>query len=159
MISRHTSCISKDDNFLKLLIWDSRCSQTCCQCSHVHPSAPKVLSYTPMCFQTNHNHSHSTLIQLLRDPSVLKGRPECPPRVSYSPGLDTSKFTLHILADTPGGFQWLKSILLMLPGIILDMHLHGNSIYTVELRRPTALASYMSFVIKFFAILQNIGRV
>jgi hypothetical protein len=35
--------------------------------------------------------------------------------------------------------------------------LHGDSIYTVELRRPAALASYVSFVIKFFAIHQNMG--
>jgi len=47
-------------------------------------------------------------------PSYSEGRQECPPRVWYSPGIDASKFTLHILSDTPGGFQWLKYILLML---------------------------------------------
>jgi len=41
-------------------------------------------------------------------------RQECPPRVWYSPEIDASKFTLHILSGTPGGFQWLKYILLML---------------------------------------------
>ena len=46
-------------------------------------------------------------------PSHFEGRQECPPRVSYSPEIDPSKFTLHILSDTPGGFQWLKYILLM----------------------------------------------
>jgi len=38
-------------------------------------------------------------------PSHSEGRQECPPRVSYSPEIDASKFTLHILSDTPGGFQ------------------------------------------------------
>ena len=46
-------------------------------------------------------------------PSYPKGRQESPPRVWYSPEIDASKFTLHILSDTPGGFQWLKYILLM----------------------------------------------
>jgi len=48
------------------------------------------------------------------DPSYSEGRQECPPRVWYSPEIDASKFTLHILSDTPGGFQWLKYIVLML---------------------------------------------
>jgi len=47
-------------------------------------------------------------------PSYSEGQQECPPRVWYSPEIDTSKFTLHILSDPPGGFQWLKYILLML---------------------------------------------
>jgi len=38
---------------------------------------------------------------------------ECPPRVWYFPEIDTSKFSHHILSDTPGGFQWLKYILLI----------------------------------------------
>jgi len=46
-------------------------------------------------------------------PSYCEGRQECPPRVSYSPAIDASKFTLHILSDHPGGFQWIKYILLM----------------------------------------------
>jgi len=46
-------------------------------------------------------------------PSNVEGRQDCPPRVWYSPEIDASKFTLHILSDTPGGFQWLKYIVLM----------------------------------------------
>jgi len=46
-------------------------------------------------------------------PSYSEGRQECLPMVWYSPEIDASKFTLHILPDTPGGFQWLKYILLM----------------------------------------------
>jgi len=45
--------------------------------------------------------------------SYSAGRQDCPPRVWYSPEIDASKFTLPILPDTPGGFQWLKYILLM----------------------------------------------
>jgi len=46
-------------------------------------------------------------------PHYCEGRKECPSRVWYSPEIDTSKFTLHILSDTPGGFHWLRYILLM----------------------------------------------
>jgi hypothetical protein len=48
------------------------------------------------------------------NPSYSEGGQEWPPRVWCSPEIDASKFTLHILSDTPGGFQWLKDILLML---------------------------------------------
>jgi len=47
-------------------------------------------------------------------PSYSEGRQECPPTVRYSPEIDASKFSLHILSDTPGGFQWQKYVLLML---------------------------------------------
>jgi len=47
-------------------------------------------------------------------PTYSEGRQQCPPRVWYSPEIDASKFTLHILSDPPGGFQWLKYISLML---------------------------------------------
>jgi hypothetical protein len=45
---------------------------------------------------------------------------------------------------------------ILLP-ILQDMRHHGDSIYTAELKQPAALASYVSFVIKFFAIYQNMG--
>jgi len=45
----------------------------------------------------------------------------------------------------------------LLLGIILAMRHRGDSIYTAEVKRPAALASYVSFVIKFFAIHQNMG--
>jgi hypothetical protein len=41
--------------------------------------------------------------------------------------------------------------------IFVDMSLCSDSIYTVELRRLAARTSYVSFVIKFFAIYQNMG--
>jgi len=44
-------------------------------------------------------------------PSYSEARQECPPMVWYSPEIDASKFTLHILSNTPGGFQCLKYIL------------------------------------------------
>ena len=90
-----------------------RLSKAYCWRSHVLPGAPKVLSSSPRCSQTYHNHSHGTPVAVIRDPSYSEGRPECPPRVWYSPEIDSSKFTLHILSDTPGVFQWLKYILLM----------------------------------------------
>jgi hypothetical protein len=37
------------------------------------------------------------------------------------------------------------------------MRLHGDFICTAQLRRPAALESYASFVIKFFAIHQKHG--
>jgi hypothetical protein len=48
-------------------------------------------------------------------PSYSEGRLECPASIWYSPEIDISKFTLHILSDTPGGVQWLKYILLIHP--------------------------------------------
>jgi len=77
------------------------------------PGWPKDCSGAPWCSHTYHNHSHGSPVPVIRDPSYSKGRPECPPRVWYSPEIDASNFTLHILSDTPGGFQWLRYILLM----------------------------------------------
>jgi len=79
-------------------------SQACRRRSQVLPGAPKVLFSAPRCSQTYHNHSHGTPEPVIRDSSYSEGRLECPPRVRYSPGIET-KFTLHILSDTPGGFQ------------------------------------------------------
>jgi len=59
------------------------------------------------------NHSHSTSLPVIKDPSYSKGRPGCDAWVWYSPEIDASKFTHYILSDTPGSFQWLEYILLM----------------------------------------------
>jgi len=88
-------------------------SQAYCRRSQVLPGAPKVLSGAPRCYQIYHNHSDGTSVAVIREPSNSEGRPECPPRVWYSPEIDASQFTLHILSDTPGVIQWLKYILLM----------------------------------------------
>ena len=120
MISRRTCSVSKEDVLPRLLYCDSRCSQSCCRhyqtCrrhSQALPGAPNVLSAAPRCAQTYHNHSHGTPVAVIGDPSYSEGRQECPPSVWYSPEIDASKITLHILSDTPGVFQWLKYILLM----------------------------------------------
>ena len=103
-----------------LIAGDPGCFQTCCwrsqacrQCSQMLPDAPKVLSGLPRCSQTSHTQSHSTPVPVIKDPSYSEGRQECPPRVWYCPEIDASKFTLHILSNTSGGFQWLKYIFLM----------------------------------------------
>jgi hypothetical protein len=57
------------------------------------------------------------------DPSNSEGRPECPPTFCYSLEIDSSKFSLHILSDTPGGSQRLKYILLM-----IDMFDHLDAV-------------------------------
>ena len=74
---------------------------------------PHWLGDSPRCSQTSHNRSHGAPVPVLRDPSYSDGRPQCPPRVWFSPEIDASKFTLRLLSDTPGGSQWLKYILLM----------------------------------------------
>jgi len=51
--------------------------------------------------------------------------------------------------------MWVRNVLLR--GVILDKHLHGASICTAGLRTLAALPSYVSFVIKFFAIHQKMG--
>jgi hypothetical protein len=42
--------------------------------------------------------------------------------------------------------------------MLLDMRLHRDSIYPVEMMSPAALASYESFAIMFFAIHQNMAQ-
>ena len=103
-----------------LVAGDPRCfqacrqrSQTCCRRCQVLPGAPNVLSGSPRCSQTYHKHFHGTPVPVIRDRSYSEGWQEFPPRVWYSPEIDASKFTLNILSDTSGGFQWLKYILLM----------------------------------------------
>ena len=51
-------------------------------------------------------------------PSYSEGRQECPPRVWFSPDIDSSKFALHILSDTPEGFWWLRYSLLKIGGAL-----------------------------------------
>jgi len=113
MISRRTGSVAKEDVFPRLLYCDSRCSQSCRRRSPVLPGAPNVLSGAPRCSQTHHNHSDGTSVPVIWDLSYSEGRPECAPKLWYFPEIDASKFTLHILSDTPGGFQWLKYILRM----------------------------------------------
>ena len=128
MISRCTCSIPEENLvFPRLLYCDLRRSQTCHRRSQVLPGlsqvlpglspvvpiALKVLSGALRHSQSYHNHSHGTPVPVIRDLSYSEGWQECPPRVWYSPEIDASKFTLHILSDTPGVFQWLKYILLM----------------------------------------------
>jgi hypothetical protein len=80
----------------------------------VLPHGPKAFSSALRCSQTYHNHSYGTPVSVIRDPSYTDGWQEIPHRVWYSPEIDASKFTLCILSDTPGGFQWRKYILLKL---------------------------------------------
>ena len=89
--------------------------------SQVHPKfslklwrVPKLITITPMVLLYQLSEIPVTLVPVIRDPSYSEGGLECPPRVRYPPEIDASKFTLHILSDTPGGFQWLKYISLML---------------------------------------------
>ena len=77
-------------------------------CSTVIWGAPRHVTDTPRCVA-------GAPRLVVGAPNYSAGQQECPPRVWYSPEIDTSKFTLHILSDTPGGFQYLKYILLMQP--------------------------------------------
>ena len=66
--------------------------------------------------------------------------------------------TLHLkLFWILGGLKWLRARSGLLLGKILKMHRHGDSIYTAKSMRLADLVSDPSFVIKFFAIHQNIG--
>ena len=88
-------------------------SLACSQCTQVLPGAHKVLSSALKCSQTDHTHSLSASVPVIRDPSYSEGQPEHPPKVWYSPEIDASKLTPHILQDTTGGSHWLKDILRM----------------------------------------------
>jgi len=153
MISRHTSSVSKDV-FPRILYCDSRWYQTCrrqsegsCRCfqmchlrSRAVPGAPKVLSGTPRCFQTYHNHSHRCLVRIIRDHRYSDGRPECPPMVQYFPDIDASKFTLFIHSDTSGSYKGLKYILLMYdePSLFLK--------HPVTCTSPPASSNFLLFI-------------
>jgi len=70
---------------------------------------------------------------------------------------DLSNLTLQIIFDAwwaSMNVDWKRPIACK----ILDMPLRGDFTCTVELRRPAALESYVSFVTKFFAIHQNMGQ-
>jgi len=133
---------SQQDVVFPTPLWcDLRCFQTCCRRSPVLPGAHKVLTSAPRCSQTYPNHCHSTPVPVIRDLSYSEGRPECPRMVWYCPEIDASKFALHIHSDTPGGFQWLKYLLLMADSLsiatmmscilqtsMLVLHTQGNEV-------------------------------
>jgi len=88
--------------------------------SQVHPKlslelrcAPNLITITPIVHLYESSESPGTPVPVVRDRSYSEGLPEYPTRVWYSPEIDASKFTLHILSDTPGVFERLKYILLM----------------------------------------------
>ena len=71
------------------------------------------LGDSPRCSQNYHNRSPYAPVRVIRDPSYSKGRPECPPRVWFSPEIYASNVTLRLLSHTLGGSQWQKYSLLM----------------------------------------------
>jgi len=78
------------------------------------PGAPHVLSGTATYAQTYVMHSYGTSEPVIQDPRYLDGgQAECPPTFRFSPEIDPSKFTLHILLDTPWRFPLLKQNLLL----------------------------------------------
>jgi len=88
-------------------VWDS------CIESAAGQGGSNALFSAPTCSPTYYNHSHCGSIAVTTDPSYSEGMPDCPPRVRVSLETDTSKFTLHLLSHTPGGFQWQIYILLI----------------------------------------------
>jgi len=87
----------------------------------VHPDfcpalwrVPKLITITSFVHPYQSSEIPVTLVPFIRDPIYSEGWPACPLTVLYSPEIDASKFTLHILSDTPGVFQRLKCSLLMM---------------------------------------------
>jgi hypothetical protein len=62
---------------------------------------------------------------------------------------------LHESSSILGELQSMNARIVVLFGITLDMGVDGDLICTTELRRLAALELYVLFVIKFFAIYQN----
>jgi len=56
-----------------------------------------------------------------------------------------------------GWLLWMRAWSILLIVIIVYMRLGGDSIATPEWWRPADLASYVSFVIKYFPIYQTMG--
>jgi len=82
-------------------------------CCTVIRGAPRLVAGAPRCVAGAPRCVAGAPRLFVSAPSYSEDQQECPPRVWYSPEIDASKFTLHILSDTPGGFQWLKYILLL----------------------------------------------
>jgi hypothetical protein len=74
------------------------------------------------CSQTYHHRSHGMSELDIRDPSYFESLSECLARVWYCHEIPASKFTLHILSDTPGGSQTLTDILLRIIWIEFDIY-------------------------------------
>jgi hypothetical protein len=75
---------------------------------------PYWLGDSPRCSHTYQKCSHSVPVSVMWDPRYSEGRSECPPRVWFSPELDASLFTLHLLSHTPGDSDWLEYIVLII---------------------------------------------
>jgi len=73
----------------------------------------KLITITLMVLLDQSSEIPVSPLLVITDPSYSKGCLECSPRVWYSPEIDASKYTLHILSDTPGGSQSLKYSVLM----------------------------------------------
>jgi len=116
MIPRRTSSVPKEDVFLRLPYSNSRGSQTCRQHCQDLPGGPRCTQSSLLWSEVFPNLTQSLpwYSWTSHQRSLLLSRPAgMPSLVLYSSNIDTSKFTLHILSDTPGGFQWLKYIFLM----------------------------------------------
>jgi len=89
------------DGTPRLVAGAPRCSQVHPKFSPVLRGVPKPLTITPMVLLYQ---SSGIAVTLKASRNALLG--------SETPKIDASKFALHILTGTPGGFQWLKFILL-----------------------------------------------
>jgi len=96
---RTTSSVGKEDVvFPRLLYCNLRRSQAALLRFEVLPDLLPAVPGAP-------KHVVGAPRHVAGASSYSEGQQECPPRVSYSPAIDASKFTLHILPDPPGGFQ------------------------------------------------------
>jgi len=94
-----------------------------------------------MCSQTYLNHSHGPPIPVTTDYSYSQRQSECPPRVWFSPEIDTSMFILHILPDTPGGCQQLNySLLSLVSNKLLQL-------FQDYMTRQAHLPSFLKFIL------------
>jgi len=130
--------------------------------SQVHPKispalrhAPEHIPINPIVLLYQSSEIPVIPVPVIRDPSYSEGRLECPPRVWYSPEIDTSNFTLYILTDTPGGFQILKYILLVKqwiePSLSLMVQMRGGDSFP-HIQSALYLLSLLTFTILWIVI-------
>ena len=114
MISRPTSMLSKKmmifPDYTKVM-WGG--TRIVVGAARLVTGAPSHLLSPPRCSQTYLNDSHGFSVPVIIYPSYSQWWPDCPPRVWYSPEINTYKLSLDILSFTPGGFHWQNNILLM----------------------------------------------
>jgi len=111
MNTHKNSGISQSVFVIRVLVW--RHTQVHSKFSLALRRAPNHITINPIILLYQFSVIPVTPVPVIRDPSHSEHLPEYHPMVWYPPDIDASKYRLHILSDTPGGFYRLEYILMI----------------------------------------------